>query len=303
MKNLLMVLLVFIAATSLYATGELYVEDGSSHSTRDWTLESAQAVSVFEDGLGGGGGGGLPHPNYGDTEDFTTFWFKGEGFKLVGGVPTANWLFPIYKRTDFADNLGGDLSMYMDMAVKLRMRSNDWYHTIISFYADINHIQFIFDGTVGGVAKQAIFKTYLGGYGWAFEVWNDMEVQLDNGLFTMTGSTVPSGWTGLQVQNTFDAGDALEFWQNITGMRIYMQVQAWTSNPALCTDNWFDIEYLYFVPPIPTTCEHAILQGYGTAGDLNEDCEVNFEDVALLATAWLNCIAPEADECSHQWLE
>ena len=298
MKNLLMVLLVFTAATSLYATGELYVEDGSSHSTRDWTLETAQAILVIENGVGGNG---LPHPNYGDTEDYTTFWFRGIGF-LPGPVP--GWCFPIYERTDFAEDLGGDLSLYMDTSVKLRMRSNDWYHTEISFYADIDHIQFIFDGTVGGVAKQAVFKTYLGGYGiWPFEVWNDMEIQLDNGLFTLTGSTGPSGWTGLRVFNNFTTGEALEFWQNITGMRAYMQVHAWTSNPALCLDNWFDIEYLYFVPPDPTTCQEAILLGYKTAGDLNEDCEVNFEDVALLATAWLNCIAPEADECTHQWLE
>lgn len=303
MKNLLTVMLIFVAVTNLYATGELYIEDGSSHSTRDWSLETEWAVSVNEDGAGGGGGGGASHPDYGDTEDFTTFWFKGDGYDEG---PTAGWRFPSYERTDFVDELAGDLSLYMDMSVKLRMRTSNWYNDIFSFYADINHIQFIFDGIVGGLPEQAVFRIFPIGdaaHGWTYYVWQDIEVQLDNGFFTMTGSTAPSGTQScLDVQHTFTAGEALEFWQNITGMRVYMQVHSWHSNPADAMDNWFDIEYLYFVPPIPTTCEEALTLGYGTTGDLNDDCYVNLADIEKLAAAWLDCIDPELDDCSHPWL-
>ena len=295
MKNLLIVLLVFMAGTSLYAAGEIYIVDGATHSTRDWSLLNAYAVSVRENGAGGDA---MPHPNYGDT-DFSTFWFKGDGFN-PGPPITPKYVFPLFETTDFA----GDYSAHMDTSVKLRMRTNNWYSVYGSQYAQTTNIRFIFDGIVGGVMKQVTIKIYpeTSWYGWPQEVWNDVEVNLDGGLFTLTGSTFPSGsGNSLDLSEySITAPEASEFWQNITGMRVQMQVQSYTD--GISYHNWFDVKYLYIVAAPPTICEEALFQGYEIAGDLNNDCEVDFEDFSLLAAAWLDCIDPVVGACDQPWL-
>ena len=46
-----------------------------------------------------------------------------------------------------------------------------------------------------------------------------------------------------------------------------------------------------------TSCQSAINAGYGLAADLNKDCHVNLQDIALLAIDWLKCNNPEDSNC------
>lgn len=42
--------------------------------------------------------------------------------------------------------------------------------------------------------------------------------------------------------------------------------------------------------PVPNNCSNAIKYGFGLAGDINKDCEVNLIDFAEFAGQWLTCI-------------
>jgi len=53
------------------------------------------------------------------------------------------------------------------------------------------------------------------------------------------------------------------------------------------TQNSFDMDL----------CSDVIAYGYGLAGDINEDCYVNFEDLKLFLEDWLNCNNPEDPNC------
>lgn len=47
----------------------------------------------------------------------------------------------------------------------------------------------------------------------------------------------------------------------------------------------------------PTTCEAVVNSGFGFTSDLNEDCYVNIEDFAIMATEWLTCNDPTDPTC------
>jgi hypothetical protein len=48
------------------------------------------------------------------------------------------------------------------------------------------------------------------------------------------------------------------------------------------------------------TCEN-VLPGYHMSSDLNSDCNVNFEDFAMLASNWAGCNDPEDTLCQPNW--
>lgn len=48
---------------------------------------------------------------------------------------------------------------------------------------------------------------------------------------------------------------------------------------------------------VPTTCADVIAEGHGLATDLNEDCRVNLEDLALVAADWMRCVDPSDATC------
>jgi hypothetical protein len=49
------------------------------------------------------------------------------------------------------------------------------------------------------------------------------------------------------------------------------------------------------------TCQETIDAGYTIAGDLNDDCHVNLEDLAIMALNWTKCITPGEDGCDNPW--
>jgi hypothetical protein len=51
----------------------------------------------------------------------------------------------------------------------------------------------------------------------------------------------------------------------------------------------------------PESCEDVIATGFALVGDLNEDCEVNLQDVAVMSTKWLLCNDPDPNRPECDW--
>ena len=49
----------------------------------------------------------------------------------------------------------------------------------------------------------------------------------------------------------------------------------------------------------PQNCAEAMAQGYEIAGDLTDDCRVDFEDIESLAATWLDCMIPGEARCGQ----
>ena len=54
-------------------------------------------------------------------------------------------------------------------------------------------------------------------------------------------------------------------------------------------------------PLPPTTCAEAIAMGYSIDGDFNNDCKVDFLDLALFVSDWLRCFDPNDLNCERPW--
>ena len=61
-----------------------------------------------------------------------------------------------------------------------------------------------------------------------------------------------------------------------------------------------DIQALFELAP-PRTCDTAILKGYDYAEDLNKDCTVDLQDIAQIASRWLDCMDPTIGGCDRPW--
>jgi len=68
--------------------------------------------------------------------------------------------------------------------------------------------------------------------------------------------------------------------------------------PSKVPDRW---AYAFIPDTDPINCADAIQQGYGIAGDLNDDGYVNLSDFSIFAGEWLKCIEPNDPACSHPW--
>ena len=53
----------------------------------------------------------------------------------------------------------------------------------------------------------------------------------------------------------------------------------------------------------PCNCEQVLEMGFSLAGDLNNDCRVDFIDFAVFAPHWLACIDPENPDSDWPWTE
>ena len=53
----------------------------------------------------------------------------------------------------------------------------------------------------------------------------------------------------------------------------------------------------------PLTCAELRGLGFGVAGDVNGDCYVNLADLAIMASEWLYCMAPDDAACDTPWIE
>lgn len=256
MSNVMRILLC-CALVCVFTAGAsaLVIEDGTGSDSSEWALLSG--INSYSVRINGGGGYGWPHdhanatypgpaaPPYAGETGYTTFNYRG-----VSG--STAWVFPSYKRTDFA----GDLSAYMDGSVKLTVRTVD-FTPINASFARLNNVIFRFEGLVGGAAKRVYFKLFVDPYdavsarGWNQAAWHDLEVNLNGGAFTAAGSTAPSGTSGscLAVSTVGNPapGDMLEFWQNITGVKVEMQVVN-QAGGATSYSSWMDVNNLEIIP-------------------------------------------------------
>jgi hypothetical protein len=51
----------------------------------------------------------------------------------------------------------------------------------------------------------------------------------------------------------------------------------------------------------PRSCEQVLQMGYSLEGDLNADCQVDIDDLAIIMNHWLECNDPQDDTCDHPW--
>jgi hypothetical protein len=59
--------------------------------------------------------------------------------------------------------------------------------------------------------------------------------------------------------------------------------------------------HLCFLEVLPYTCESVIAAGFGSDADVNGDCNVNFNDFAILAEHWMECNDPDDNSCTKNW--
>jgi len=59
----------------------------------------------------------------------------------------------------------------------------------------------------------------------------------------------------------------------------------------------FFIDEILIDPIVTMTCQELIANGFGIKSDLNDDCYVDLEDMAILAADWLRCNDPEDEDC------
>jgi len=52
---------------------------------------------------------------------------------------------------------------------------------------------------------------------------------------------------------------------------------------------------------VPRTCEQVLEMGYSLEGDLNRDCRVDIDDLAIIMNHWLACNDPLDEACDHPW--
>lgn len=77
------------------------------------------------------------------------------------------------------------------------------------------------------------------------------------------------------------------------GTRLLFAVKrnAYTATPASC---WPTLDARVYDEPLNITCQD---QNEFMKADLNQDCHVNLEDLALLAGDWLKCNDPQGQNC------
>ncbi len=62
--------------------------------------------------------------------------------------------------------------------------------------------------------------------------------------------------------------------------------------------NYQELQVTFFTPE---NCEDVIDGGFALAGDANNDCYVNMEDLAIMADEWVTCNDPENPECDLEF--
>ena len=148
-----------------------------------------------------------------------------------------------------------------------------------------------------GVRDPAEDVTYPGGFNGADYVWWEFKIVVD-----MVGGTASAYWRDVDDVDKqpiggggwtkmgdfpgpipFDSLDAACF-----GLNDYARADNFTSGFAGQTRE-------------PANCAEVIGLGMGLASDLNEDCDVNLLDMALLSSDWLRCIEPFEAGCETPW--
>jgi len=82
--------------------------------------------------------------------------------------------------------------------------------------------------------------------------------------------------------------------------RIYLTTSFYSAQPDFMLVDELQVSPWEALPP--ATCPEVIAGGYKLAADLNDDCYVNLEDYAMVASLWLVCNDPEDEvNCTPNW--
>ena len=127
------------------------------------------------------------------------------------------------------------------------------------------------------------------------DVWYMMTVTVSkDGVdsFSWEGSyQADGGAANAMGSGSFPAGWAPE--------KVEMQsIWAW-DDQGLVVSSLDDVS---FESVAPLTCSEVLEQEPGLLGDVNDDCYVNIEDIAVMAQEWMSCIDPSSEDCEKPWM-
>jgi len=66
-------------------------------------------------------------------------------------------------------------------------------------------------------------------------------------------------------------------------------------------DDLFELNFVEIVPVPAADCNELWQLGFGLEADLDHDCDVDVDDLAILAADWLTCNDPNNPNCTENW--
>jgi hypothetical protein len=88
--------------------------------------------------------------------------------------------------------------------------------------------------------------------------------------------------------------DEIRIWSDGPGLPDEPSNAAVLSIAELEAVRQYDLE-------VPTVCSEIHRKGQTLAGDVNQDCKVNLEDLSMLSLNWLECNIPGDSNCIENW--
>ena len=116
-----------------------------------------------------------------------------------------------------------------------------------------------------------------------------------NGSITTWGSEpIPPDPNSPAVHNSWEYMEILCLYREV----VTVSDGRLTVHGSVSGDN---IGYLNFLEVVPNNCEAIVAAGYSFAGDMSGDCEITFEDYAMIAEDWMHCNDPTDESCIKKW--
>ena len=154
-----------------------------------------------------------------------------------------------------------------------------------------------YDETVGGL----VAKIATSGWGDGIAIddqWHEYKLK----VYT-TRPQIP-GEAGTRMARLYVDGEAVYASTNgitpVAGSGLTFGTPGVTAGYETGVD--FDLDYLRtWIDGVPTDCEGARDLGYGV-GDVNKDCSIDIDDLAIVVEDWLKCIVPDQAGCEEPWM-
>ncbi|MCD6394550.1 MAG: LamG domain-containing protein [Planctomycetes bacterium] len=126
-------------------------------------------------------------------------------------------------------------------------------------------------------------------------------IDIDAVVFDAHGDTINYGWSSSDPANvTFDSA-------YIEDPRVTFEAEGVYTLRLTIDDGVYgldaDIYKEITIAVTNPTCQETIDAGFTIAGDLNDDCHVDFADVAIMAINWAKCITPGEAGCENPWAQ
>lgn len=222
------------------------------------------------------GAGTITYADYNLPEMSTVtvaFWYKSSGVAGWRNIFTGNGPNPFA-----AFDVGGTLQLYGPddtmTPVSGALARNRWTHVAISYDPD---------GPTNIVNTQGALTVYLNGEPVTLNSWDHW-----GGM-----------WAASEVGFTIgeEGATAPSFVGCLDNFFIFDIPLTQRAVQSLMTTN---------IVPYPDTCEEVKAYGFISTADLNGDCYVNLQDLAIIAGQWLECSSPNVMECDapdSDWID